>query len=658
MSRSNLPLWQATPERRSKSQLSAFAEFLSRRTGRTFADYQSLHRYSVDDVAQFWGLVAEFSGIRWHKAADRNFQEPPAGKMLGGKWFPGAQISFAENLLPSADDSTTKIISIIEGLTAPKIYRGSQIFAAVARCASQLAALGVQAGDRVAGVLPNTVEAIVAMLATNAIGAVWASCSPDFGQDGILDRFSQIQPKVLFATAAYVYNGKTFDCRPVVEQVRKALPGLLATVLVDPAETHLTIAGPGCFRWEDFLAAGHTENFRPLPTAFDHPLYILFSSGTTGKPKCIVHGVGGSLLQHKKELMLHSDLGPGKRLLYFTTCGWMMWNWMVSALSTGAELVLFEGSVARDKCNVLWKALEDHKVHCFGTSARFIAASMKDDVHPGRDFDLSSLETILSTGSPLMPEQFTWIYEQVKKDVHLASICGGTDIVSCFMLGNPWMPVYSGEIQAAGLGMAVECWSEDGQPILDTKGELVCTKPFPSMPLGFWGDDEGRKYRESYFEYFEPREVWRHGDFIEINDEGGIIVYGRSDATLNPGGVRIGTAEIYRQVEQLEEVLDSLAVSHEKNGDAQMLLFVKLQPGIPLNDSLKKVISTGLRTHLSPRHVPAAIFHVTDIPYTRSGKKLELAVTRILNKDKIDNLTAIANPESLEDYRRIAEELG
>lgn len=658
MSRSNHPLWQATPERRAKSQLSAFAEFVRARTGRNFADYRDLHRYSVDEAAEFWGNVADFCGVRWHKRAEQNFQPPPAGKMLGGKWFPGSSISFAENLLPSAQDSSTKIISIIEGLTVPKIYQGSQIFAAVARCAGRLAALGVRPGDRVTGVLPNTVEAIVAMLATNSLGAVWASCSPDFGQDGILDRFSQIQPKVLFATAAYVYNGKTFDCRPVVDQVRKALPGLLATVLVDPAETGLNRAHSDCISWDDFLAAGSPEGFRPLPTDFDHPLYILFSSGTTGKPKCIVHGVGGTLLQHKKELMLHSDLGPGKRLLYFTTCGWMMWNWMVSALSTGSTLVLFEGSVARDNCTVLWKALEDHKVTCFGTSARFIAASMKDDVHPGRDFDLSALESVLSTGSPLMPEQFTWIYEQVKKDLHLASICGGTDIVSCFMLGNPWMPVYSGEIQAAGLGMAVECWTEEGAPVLNRKGELVCAKPFPSMPLGFWGDSDGKKYRQSYFEYFEPREVWRHGDFIEINERGGIVVYGRSDATLNPGGVRIGTAEIYRQVEQLDAVLDALAVSHERGGDAEMLLFVKLQAGSTLSDELRKAINLSLRTHLSPRHVPAAIYQVVDIPYTRSGKKLELAVTRILNREKVDNLTAIANPECLDEYQRLADELG
>ncbi|RYZ66463.1 MAG: acetoacetate--CoA ligase, partial [Proteobacteria bacterium] len=454
-----------------------------------------------------------------------------------------------------------------------------------------------------------------------------------------------------------IYNGKTIDCRPTVKAVLAKLPSVVRCVAVDPL--HILENLPETLSWEEFLnaTAGAESNFEPLATPFDHPLYILFSSGTTGRPKCIVHSVGGSLLQHKKELMLHSNVGPGSRLLYFTTCGWMMWNWMASALSTGATVVLFEGSITRDDCKVLWQTVADLNISCFGTSAKFLATSIKEGVNPIRDFDLSSLETLLSTGSPLLPEHFSWVYSHVKKDLHLASISGGTDIVSCFMLGNPWSPVYSGEIQGPGLGMAVECWDDRGRSILGEKGELVCTEPFPAMPIGFWGDKDGEKYRDSYFTYFPEREVWRHGDFIEINEHLGITVFGRSDATLNPGGVRIGTAEIYRQVEQIESVLDSLAVSHDKGGDAEMLLFVKLKDGVQLNSDLEKEIKTSLRKNLSPRHVPAAIYQIRDIPYTRSGKKLELAVTRILHGRPLDNQTAIANPECLAEYERIAATL-
>lgn len=654
------PLWTPSESRKKAAALTRFADSLNARYALNLPryDYPALHRFSCDEPEKFWSHAAEFLSIRWTGIPLKAYSPPPEGKMLGAEWFPGGTLSYAENMLPAKTDNTVRIISIIEGLSREISYTGTEIYTAVARLAAHLASLGVKPLDRVAGVMTNTAEAVIAMLATNALGAVWSSCSPDFGEEGIVDRFGQIDPKVLFVTGSYQYNGKLIDCRSTIEAIRKKLPSVEQCIAIDPLSRRQPIEGTKA--WDEVLAAekGAENHFRPLPTAFDHPLYILYSSGTTGKPKCIIHSVGGALIQHKKELMLHSDIGADSTLLYFTTCGWMMWNWMVSALSTGAKIVLFEGSITRDECKVLWRTLEEQKVTCFGTSAKFIATSMKEGVEPQRDFDLSSLQTLLSTGSPLLPEHFSWVYNHVKTDLHLASISGGTDIVSCFMLGNPWSPVCSGEIQGPGLGMAVECWSDEGQPLTNEKGELVCVRPFPVMPLGFWHDDaEKTKYRDAYFTYFPQREVWRHGDFIEINDKLGITVFGRSDATLNPGGVRIGTAEIYRQVEDLEAVVDSLAVSHERDGDAEMLLFVKLKAGESLNGDLDKLIRTTLRKNLSPRHVPAAIFAVEDIPYTRSGKKLELAVTRILQGRSLDNLTAIANPECLDSYRKIAAEL-
>lgn len=653
---STIPLWTPSEGRKAASHLTRFAHFLETKGEAAYSDYPALHAWSALETEKFWRYASEFLGIIWDKVPTFALENKAAG-MMGTHWFPDATLSYAANMLTHLDDDSIKIISIIEGLEGEVRYTGGAIYQAVARGAAHLTRLGVKAGDRVAGVLPNTAEAIIAMLSANAIGAIWSSCSPDFGQDGILDRFGQISPKVLFVTTSYIYNGKTIDCRATIAQVLTKLPSVTKCVAVDPIRSGLTVEG--ALSWDDFLEAtrGAEQVFKPLATPFDHPLYILFSSGTTGQPKCIVHSVGGSLIQHKKELLLHSDIGPGSRLLYFTTCGWMMWNWMASALSTGASLVLFEGSITRDACTILWRTASEQKVTSFGTSAKFIATSIKENVHPARDFDWGELRSILSTGSPLLPEHFSWVYAEVKKDLHLASISGGTDIVSCFMLGNPWSPVYSGEIQGPGLGMAVECWDDEGRSLRNEKGELVCTKPFPAMPIGFWNDPERLKYKDSYFTYFPKVEVWRHGDFIEINDHLGITVFGRSDATLNPGGVRIGTAEIYRQVEQIGAVVDSLAVSHSREGDAEMLLFVKLKEGINLSPELDNEIRISLRKNLSPRHVPAAIYQVRDIPYTRSGKKLELAVTRILQDRDLDNQTAIANPECLSDFRTIAARL-
>lgn len=611
-----------------------------------------MHAWSVNKPEAFWGAAADFLKIDWQNPPSQVYESPAdSTKMLGGQWFPDGRLNFAENLLKNPKDENVRIISIIEGRQDSLYFTGKDIYRDVSRFAHKLLQFGVKKGDRVAAVVPNTIEAIIGLLASSAIGAIWSSCSPDFGDQGILDRFQQIEPKVLILTTSYMYNGKLCDCQETALLVRNQLPSVQLSVSVDPLATGALI--PDTVAWQEMIAPSHSDaDYLPkYAGAFDDPLYILFSSGTTGKPKCIVHSVGGALLQQKKELVLHSDLSAGKRLLYFSTCGWMMWNWMVTGLSAGVDLVLFEGSITRNDCRVLWEAVETHKVNCFGTSAKFIATSIKAGVDPKKIGVFSALETVLSTGSPLLPEHFSWIYQQLKSNVHLASISGGTDIVSCFMLGNPWSPVYSGEIQGPGLGMAVECWNDAGTRVFEEKGELVCTKAFPAMPIGFWHDD-GSKYFESYFAHFSPREVWRHGDYISMNLDLGITVFGRSDATLNPGGVRIGTAEIYRQVEQNPFIVDSLAVSRDVAGDAEMVLFVKLQPGQRLDADLEISLKRQLRTQLSPRHVPAAIFQVEDIPYTRSGKKLEIAVTRILHRQNLENITAIANPECLPEYER------
>lgn len=645
-------IWKADQDRWQKSYLHGFKELVASRCGHCFENYQELHRWSIEDPGLFWQYAAEFLAIRWTREPIEAYRAPPPGHMIGAQWFPGGLLSWTENLLPR--DEGIKIISIIEGRDEPILYTGPQLREAVARLATYLKRAGVDSGDRVAGILPNTAEAVIGMLATASLGAIWTSCSPDFGLAGIVDRFGQVEPKVLIATRSYSYNGKVFDCRSTARDARKALSSIELSLMIDPLEEG--DVDESWIAWDKALREGeHASSWTPLSTSFDHPLYILYSSGTTGKPKCIVHSVGGTLLQHKKELMLHCNLGPDKRLLYFTTCGWMMWNWMVSALSTGAGLVLFEGSVTRENHSVLWRAVAEHKVNCFGTSPRFLASCQQAGMEPAQKFELAALETILSTGSPLLPEQYSWVYTHAHKNVHLASISGGTDIISCFMLGNPWSEVRAGEIQGAGLGMAVDCWSETGETLRGEKGELVCTKPFPSMPLGFWRDD-GQKYLDTYFSYYPGRQVWRHGDFIEITEHGSIIVYGRSDATLNPGGVRIGTAEIYRQVEAFPEIQDSLAISRERAGDAEVLLFIKMQPdseGKVDAAELQQRIKLRLRQQLSPRHVPAAIYTVADIPYTRSGKKLELAVTRIFHGQSLDNLSAIANPESLDIYRQL-----
>ncbi|MGA8205783.1 MAG: acetoacetate--CoA ligase, partial [Woeseiaceae bacterium] len=517
--------------------------------------------------------------------------------------------------------------------------------------AAGLAAAGVVPGDRVAGFLPNCPEAIVAMLATASLGAIWSSCSPDFGVDGVVDRFGQIAPRVLVATDGYYYNGKRIDSRPVVAGILAAMPQIERTVIVP----FLGEAGAGsklrgAVVWDDFLVPGARLAFTPV--AFDHPLYVMYSSGTTGVPKCIVHGHGGSLLQHLKEHVLHTDVGGGDRLFYFTTCGWMMWNWLASGLAAGATLVLYDGSPFAHDGRVLWELAERERVTVFGTSAKYISALEKAGIRPQDAFDLAALRSVLSTGSPLAPASFDYVYDAIGERVQLASISGGTDILSCFALGNPLLPVRRGELQCRGLGMAVEIFDDAGRPLVGEQGELVCTRPFPSAPVGFWNDPDRSRYRSAYFERFPG--VWAHGDFAELTPDGGLIIYGRSDAVLNPGGVRIGTAEIYRQVEKLDEIVESIAIGQRWADDVRVVLFVVLRSGLELDDALKARIRSVIRSNTTPRHVPAKIVAVADIPRTKSGKIVELAVRSVVHGERVAHTEALANPEALEHFRDVA----
>jgi len=577
-------------------------------------------------------------------------------KMPGARWFPEARLNYAENLLQRRDDGEALVFwgedKVRRRMSRPELH------AEVARFQQFLIAAGVGKGDRVAGFLPNLPETLVAMLATTALGAIWSSASPDFGVQGVLDRFGQIEPKVLICVDGYWYNGKPVDCLAKNAEVVARMPSLLKTVVVPYlAEQPAIDAIANAVNWAQIPGGDGEKPVIFTRVAFDHPLFIMFSSGTTGVPKCIVHCHGGVLLQHLKEHMLHSDVRPGDRLFYFTTCGWMMWNWLVSGLAAGATLLLYDGSPFAGKGKVLFDLAEAEKMTHFGTSAKFIDAAAKLGLTPGKTHDLSKLRAMFSTGSPLSPEGFDWVYREIKQDILLASISGGTDIVSCFVLGNPVLPVYRGEIQCRGLGMAVDVFDDDGLPVRSQKGELVCTKPFPVMPVGFWNDADGAKYRAAYFERFAN--IWCHGDFSELTAHDGVIIYGRSDATLNPGGVRIGTAEIYRQVEQLPEVAESLVIGQDwppgKNDDVRVVLFVKLAEGAVLDTALIERIKQQIRANTTPRHVPAKVVQVQDIPRTKSGKIVELAVRNVVHDQPVKNVEALANPEALDGFRRRSE---
>ena len=643
------PLWIPDEERRRASRLSAFMDVLAERFGRRFDGYRDLHAWSVENMADFWPALWDFAGIVGEKGDGPVLVE--GERMWQARFFPEARLNFAENLLRFRGEEPALIFRNEAGLE--RILTRDELREQVARLQQALKAMGVRKGDRVAGIVPNMPEAIIAMLATASLGAVWSSCSPDFGPRGILDRFGQIEPRVLLACDGYHYNGKVFDITPKVAEVMESLPTVERLIVIDHLGQAEAAAAklPKAVTWAEALAAqpGGEPAFEPVP--FDHPLYILFSSGTTGVPKCIVHRAGGILLKHHCELALQSDVRAGDRLFYFTTCGWMMWNWLASGLAVGATLLLYDGSPFHPGPETLFRYAEDHGMTHFGTSAKYIDALRKSGLRPAEAFDLSALRTMFSTGSPLSPENFDFVYEAVKPDLHLASISGGTDICGCFVAGNPLEPVWRGEIQGPVLGMAVDVYDDDGRPLPPGNlGELVCTRPFPSMPLKFWNDPEGRKYRAAYFERFPG--IWHHGDFAEWTEHGGMIIHGRSDATLNPGGVRIGTAEIYAQVEQMPEVIEALAIGQKTpDNDERIVLFVRLAEGVELTEDLQKEIRQRIRTGASPRHVPAVIVAVPDIPRTRSGKIVEIAVRDVVHGRPVKNVEALANPEALEHFR-------
>jgi acetoacetyl-CoA synthetase len=643
-------LWKPSEERVTGSNMYRFMTFVNGRHQQQLANYDGLYQWSVSNIADFWADVWDFVGVR----ASRRYDEVIGDdrKMPGAKWFSGARLNFAENLLRFHDDSVTLIFKGEDQPVRKMTY--AELTAEVARIANAMRASGVGPGDRVAGFMPNMPETVIAMLACTSVGAVWSSCSPDFGIKGVLDRFGQIKPKVLFVADGYFFKGKRIDSLSRVAEILKDLPSIEKVVVVPYTDPEPDISAlRNAVNYHDFGPKTGDPKIVFEQLAFEHPLYIMFTSGTTGLPKCMVQSAGGILIHHLKELILHTNLTREDTIFYFTTCGWMMWNWLISSLAVGAKVVLFDGNPFSPDPGTLWRMAQDEKITIFGTSAGYISALMSQGVRPRKEYDLSPLKTVLSTGSPLSEEAFEYVYREVKADIQLSSISGGSDINGCFALGNPMGPVYSGELQCRGLGMKVEAFDENGKPVIDQQGELVCTAPSPSMPIYFWDDPGNKKYHAAYFDVYPN--VWRHGDYIRITKRGGVIMYGRSDATLNPGGVRIGTAEIYRQVEAINEVVDSLVVGQNWKNDVRVILFVMLQPGRELTDELKERIRKTIRVNASPRHVPAKIIAVRDIPYTLNMKKVELSVKRVIEGQAVQNKDALKNPESLDYYAGIPE---
>ena len=645
----NQILWIPTQDQIEASQMDAFRKQINARYNLSINDYHELHQWSVTHITDFWKAIWGFMSIEF--SSDYTQVVDDETKMPGAKWFEGAQFNFAENLLRIRSD---KPAIQFKGEGQPvRTLSYIELFSEVENLASALRKMGVQKGDRVVGFMPNMPETIIAMLATTSIGAIWSSSSPDFGIKGVLDRFTQIEPKVLFAADGYFYNGKPFDSLQKLKSILVELP-TIERVVITPytkPEPNISSVNNGII-WNEFIdESPNTLEFEQLP--FDHPLYIMYSSGTTGLPKSIVHGAGGTLLQHLKELRLHGNVSMNDTVFYFTTCGWMMWNWLVSNLAIGATIVLYDGNPFHPSPNAMWDMVDELGITHFGTSAKFIDACKQEGLLPKDSHSLSTMRTIFSTGSPLMEESFDYVYDHIKSNVQLASISGGTDIISCFAGGNPTLPVYRGELQCLGLGMDVAAFDFKGNALENKKGELVCRKAFPSMPIYFWNDPDGEKYHNAYFDEFNG--IWHHGDFIEVNEHGGVTIFGRSDATLNPGGVRIGTAEIYRVVEGFDVVADSLVIGQPIDGDERVILFIKMNEDESLSNELIAEVKTAIRTNCSPRHVPAIILQTNDIPYTINGKKVEIAVKNIIQGEDVTNKDALANPESLELYKDINE---
>ncbi|MFW5809989.1 MAG: acetoacetate--CoA ligase [Thermodesulfobacteriota bacterium] len=643
-------LWEPSEEQIKNSNMVAFMTGVNKKHGTDFSEYNALWEWSVNHIPEFWAEMWDYAGIKASKGFDEVVDD--VNKMPGTKWFSGARLNFAQNLLKFRDDRPAIVFHGEDRVT--RRFSHAELYDEVARVAASLKEMGIQPGDRVVGFMPNMPESIIAMLAAVSLGATWSSCSPDFGVKGVLDRFGQIRPRVLFTADGYYFKGKNLDSLERIGDILQQIDSVEKVVVVPYTESEPDIdAIPHAVLYDEFKSSksGLEIDFVQLP--FEHPLYIMYSSGTTGLPKCMVQSAGGILIQQMKEHLLHTDLKRSDNIFYFTTCGWMMWNWLTCGLSVGATVVLFDGNPFHPGPEALWKMAEEEKITVFGTSAGYIAALMNSGLEPAKQYDLSALRALLSTGSPLSVEGFEFVYGSIKKDLQLASISGGTDINGCFALGNPMGPVYTGELQCRGLGMAVEAFNEDGEPVYNQQGELVCTKPAPSMPIYFWDDPDGKKYHDAYFDVYPG--VWRHGDFIEINDRGGVTIYGRSDATLNPGGVRIGTAEIYRQVEQLDEIEDSLVIGQPWKNDVRVILFVKMMAGYALTDDLKDKIRKTIRANASPRHVPAKIVEVPDVPYTLNMKKVELAVKKAIAGQKVLNKDALRNPEVLDYYASLPE---
>ncbi len=643
-------LWQPSSERINSSNMMKFIKFVNKKYGYDFKDYDSLYDWSVNKISEFWESMWEFADIKASSPFDKVIDDET--KMPGAKWFLGAKLNFAENLLRFKDERIA-IIAKAEDNPSVKISY-AKLYDEVAKLAASLRKMGIKKGDRIAGFMPNIPETAIAMLAGASIGALWSSCSPDFGIKGVLDRFGQIRPKVLFAADGYFFKGKKFDSLKNVDKIVKELPSIEKVVIAPFINDKPEIkAIPNSIYYNDFISHENNLKIEFTQIDFNDPLYIMYSSGTTGLPKCMVQSAGGVLINQMKEHILHTDLKREDTIFYFTTCGWMMWNWLLCALSVGASVVLFDGNPFYPSPEILWQMAQDEKVSVFGTSAGYIAALINEGTKPKEKYDLSALRALLSTGSPLSIEGFEYIYDNVKQDIQLSSISGGSDLNGCFALGNPMLPVYAGELQCRGLGMKVLALGDNEKPIYNEQAELICAAPFPSMPIYFWNDPDNEKYLSAYFEKYPG--IWHHGDFIIISDRGGLVMLGRSDATLNPGGVRIGTAEIYRQVEQLDEIEDSLVIGQNWNNDVRVILFVKMKKGFELNDELIGKIKNTIKTNASPRHVPKKIIQIADIPYTLNMKKVEIAVKKIIEGKSVSNKDALKNPEALDLFADIKE---